>query len=449
MLVTLHLLVVVVCAMECASALFDLHGRLTRLLLFTGLGIIHGLAPALTPSEYLIAEFSDASRLSAAGLALVGVILLSLGWRLHDAMRPRIRGLSDSLWETIRSVEGQSLLRRLFWLCAICGIAGWITSVLASGTALNEVFHMARFRNRGLQISYLEAIAEYFTVLSMVPGFVCFFLPGRYRPIGIAYSVGMALFLFVASQGTRANAVGLLGCLLMGYVLANRFLIRRVVVLSGMGLLILVLSVSLYDVRKTMMRQTIPEMLQTVLSPATYRGALLQDPLNYHQFLVAAVEYFPERHPYLHGATYRRLLVFYLPRQYFESIKPEDPNMIFASVVDPGSARSLTTIPPTMMGDGYINFWGWPGIGIMFINGLVLGFVNWKMRTNVLWLVAVGAFFVRLAAGIIRGQPYEVLLMGLWGIVAVWILGRLCGFSFRRPTAVTRSFVRGTALRTY
>ena len=196
--------------------------------------------------------------------------------------------------------------------------------------------------------------------------------------------------------------------------------------------MLLLLSVSLYDVRKTMARQTLPAMLQTVLSPATYQGALLRDPLNYHEFLVAAVEYFPERHPFLNGATYRRMLVFFLPRRYFEALKPEDSNMIFAAIVLPGSASTLTSIPPTMMGDGYINFWGWPGIGIMLLNGLVFGFVNWKMRTSMLWFVTVGALYVRLASVAIRGQPYEVLLLGTWGVIAVWGLGRLCGFSFRK-----------------
>jgi len=323
----------------------------------------------------------------------------------------------------------------------VCGILAWLASVVASGTAVSEVFYTARFAYRATEETYVAAVAEYFVILAMIPGFVCFFLPRRYRALGIGYALSMALLLFLASRGSRANPIGLLGCLFMGYALRHRLRPRRVVVMGGSGLVLLLLSVSLYDVRKTMMRQTLPEMLQTVLSPATYQGAFLRDPLNYHEFLVAAVEYFPERHPYVNGATYRRLLVFFLPRRYFQSIKPEDPNMVFAAVVDPSSARELTTIPPTMMGDGYINFWGWPGVGIMFINGIAFGFVNWKMRTSILWLVATGALYVRLASVAIRGQPYEVLLLGIWGVVAVWISGRLCGFSFRkiRAAGVVRS----------
>jgi hypothetical protein len=176
-------------------------------------------------------------------------------------------------------------------------------------------------------------------------------------------------------------------------------------------------------------------MAAMIVSPSTYQGALMRDPLDYHEFLVAAVEYFPDRHPFLVGATYRRMLVFYLPRRYFEAIKPEDPNMIFASIVEPESARELTTIPPTMMGDGYINFWGWPGILIMFVNGVVFGMVHWKMRTSVLWFVAVAPLFVRLGVMGIRGQPYEILLLGVWALTFVWLLGRMLGFSYADAAA--------------
>lgn len=205
----------------------------------------------------------------------------------------------------------------------------------------------------------------------------------------------------------------------------------RAMLLSCCGGIIFLLSVSLYDVRKSMSRSTAGEMISMILSPTTYQGALMRDPLGYHEFLVAAVEYFPDRHPYLNGATYRRMLVFFLPRRYFEALKPEDPNMIFASIVEPESARQLTTIPPTMMGDGYINFWGWPGILIMFVNGAIFGMVHWKMRTSALWLVAIAPLFVRLGVMGIRGQPYEILLLGVWALCFVWLMGRMFGFSYR------------------
>jgi len=424
-----------VCALECISALADLRGRFGKLLMFSALGVVHGIVPAVTAAEMYLASSSTRSRLHAAGLAFVGVLLFSAGWRWYEAHRAKLRGLSPRLLAILDSPEGQTVLRRLFWSCAVLGVLGWVVSVMAVGSSVTEVFYRARFLYRGSEETYLEAIAQYFIALATLPGFLCFFLPRGYRPLGVAFALSMALVLFLASQGTRGDSLGLVGALMMGYCLRHRAAVHRVLIVGAAVGIFLLLTVSLYEVRKTMSRQTVGEMLAAVASPETYQGALMRDPLNYHELLVAAVENFPERHPFLNGATYRRFFVFFLPRSYFPAIKPADPNMVFAEVIDPYSASRLTTVPPTMMGDGYINFWGWPGILIMLVNGLVFGYVNWKVRTNVLWFMAIGAMFVRLGVVSVRGQPYEIFLMGVWMLLAVWTLGRLCGFSFRGAAA--------------
>jgi hypothetical protein len=433
----LHCATALFCGLECILALADLRGRFPKLLMFASLGLIHGVTPALTPSNYYLASFSANSRLHAAGLAFVGVVLFSAGWRLFEAYRPKVRGLSGGLLAVVESPAGQALLRRLFWICAVVGVVAWMVSVISMGYSLTEVFRRGRFQHRGLEEFYVSAIAQYFVVLSILPGFLCFFMPRAYRPLGVAYALAMALFLFLASQGSRANSMGLLGALMMGYTLRHRVAAHRVLAIGGAVAIFLLLSVALYDVRRSMARQSVGEMLTAVASPETYRDALLRDPLNYHLFLIAAVEYFPDRHPFLNGATYRRMLVFFLPRRYFPELKPADPNMTFAEVVDPHSATALTTIPPTMMGDGYINFWGWPGVLIMFANGLAFGYAHWKMRTSVLWFIVAGSMFVRIGLLGVRGQPYETLIMGVWTLAAVWILGRFCGFPFRESRRLT------------
>lgn len=440
-IILIHVMVAIVCALECAVSIRDLRGQLPRLLVFASLGLIHGVVPAITPAELQLAAFSTSSRVHAAGLALAGVILFSMGWRLYEYFRPPLVGVSPRVIEIIESPHGQALARRLFITCAILGIVSWAVSVLATGMSLIDVFYAGRFAEGRTEEFYFAAIARYFVVLSLIPGFLGFFLPRHYCTAGIIYTLAMALFLFFASQGSRANSMGLLGSLVVGYTMRHRVAWGRAMAVGTCGAILLLLSVSLYDVRKTMSRQTWSEMARVILSPATYQGALMRDPLDYHEFLVAAVEYFPDRHPFLNGATYRRMLVFFLPRRYFEAVKPEDPNMVFASVVIPGSARELTTIPPTMMGDGYINFWGWPGILIMFVNGLVFGFVHWKMRTQVLWFAAIAPLFVRLGVMGVRGQPYEILLLGLWALFIIWVMGRMFGFAYR-DVATRERFVR-------
>ena len=88
-IILIHLMVATVCALECAVALRDLRGQLPRLLVFLSLGLIHGIVPAITPAELQLAAFSTSSRVNAAGLALVGVILFSTGWRLFEYFKPR------------------------------------------------------------------------------------------------------------------------------------------------------------------------------------------------------------------------------------------------------------------------------------------------------------------------------------------------------------------------
>ena len=112
MTVFFHIMTSVFCGAECLAALRDLRGRFPRLIMFAGLGLIHGIVPVLTRSDWTMWDASDRSRLVAALLALVGVMLFSAGWRALDVMVPRFRGLSPGLWSNIDSEQGQILLRR-------------------------------------------------------------------------------------------------------------------------------------------------------------------------------------------------------------------------------------------------------------------------------------------------------------------------------------------------
>lgn len=439
MIRVLHMLAFMVCATECGLSIRDLRGRIPKLVIFGAIGLIHGLVPAIAPHEYF-AGFSTGSQVSAAGLAFVGSLMLSLGWRFYELWKQRITGLSPGVSVVIDSPDGQRLMRRLFWVCGALGMASWFVFVVPSGVSLGDVFASGRFAHRGAGNIYVTAVAHLFMFLSFVPPFVCFFLPRRYQLMGVAYAVSMATLIFAASMGTRADPIGLLGALLMGFALRRRINVGRFLFVSSLATVLVFLAIALYPIRHVMSRKTAGEVLELMVSPETYADALLRDPLSYHQMLIAATEFFPDTHPYLNGATYRRILVCALPARYFPSIKPRDTNMVFASVVAPYSARRNNTIPPTMIGDGYINFWGWPGaMFVMFMNGLAFGFVTHRMRTNVLWLIAIGSGFVRFALLAVRGQPYAVFVTVVAALVLVWMVGRICGFSYRRAKSTTLS----------
>ncbi len=437
MIVLLHLTVTALCALECLFALANIRGKFPKLVIFGGMGLIHGIVPVLTPPGMRWTGLSENSHIFAGVLALVGVIMLSLGWRLYEHFHIQWPGLSPGVFATIESPRGQRWLRRLFWTTSILSVAAWLMSMIVSAGSLQAAFHAGRFQFRGEGPIYSRAILQHIASLIVVPGFICFFMPRKYRPVGVLFALSATAFVFWTSQGARGLALGILGALMLGYTFRHKFAVHRFVLLVTSAVVVVLLSTSLYEVRKVMSRSTASDITRIVFSTEAYRDALTRDPLNYHQILSAAVEHFPRDHPYLNGATYRRMLLFYLPRTYFSSIKPADTHNTFADVVL--GNKSTTTIPPTMIGDGYINFWGLPGVVVtMFINGLILAYASQKMRENVLFFVVIGASFMRLALLAIRGSPYEIMALLISGTALVWIISFGTGISF----AATQQSVR-------
>jgi oligosaccharide repeat unit polymerase len=433
-----HFLVVIVCAWQCVTCLPQLQARIAKLLVFAGFGIIHGIVPIFTPSHMTYGGGLLTSDLHWAGfVAFTGVICFAIGWQFVERTWRPTEGISQGLGAWIASEEGQAVLRRMFVVCAIAGFVLWYTSVAVAAGSLTGAFRAGRFQHR-FEGGALSIITSYGQALMFVPGFVGFFLSRRYRWAGIAYAVAMAGIVFFATQGARATPLGLLGALLLAYALTHRIYPVQLAKLTVALLCLAFLGSGLYEVRKIMSRASFSEIAEVLVSRNTYQGMLTRDPLNYHQMLVAAVHHFPANHPYLNGATYRRLAFFYVPTQYAGGLKPNDTNMLFAQVIGGiQHAERLTTIPPSVPGDAYINFWGVPGVVvILFLYGAACAVVLNLMDRNLIWFVAIGAGFVRLLTLGLRGQPYENILVIGSAIVMVWLVARLCGWNSGRSQLV-------------
>ena len=427
-----HLMLTAVCVAECLGCLPNVRAKFTKFVMFAGLGLIYGVVPLLTPRDMFWGSSSSSVITAAALAALIGVVVFAFGWRLVDRPLRSTAGLAPGLEAWLSDPSTQRALRRLFWITAIIGTTGWVLGLIFRAGSIQGAFAAGRLQLRGSGNLYLGTIVLHLQAVLLVPGFLGFFLPRRHRLIGIAFALTMAVLWFFGQQGTRAIPLGLIGAVLMGYVLWHKITIHRFLIATAAGIALVMLAIATFQIRHVMAQREISALGEMIISRETYRDALLQDPLSYHQFLVAAVEHFPRDHPYLHGATYLRLLVFYLPRQYFSWIKPPDPNNVFARAIT-GSPSTEVTIPPTMMGDGYINFWGFPGvIVVMFFNGLLFGYAARKMREHPLWLLVIGPAFVKFSLMAIRGQPYVLGTTALSAFLFVWLLGRLCGLSFRR-----------------
>lgn len=149
--------------------------------------------------------------------------------------------------------------------------------------------------------------------------------------------------------------------------------------------------------------------------------------------MISAVEVFPRRHEYLDGATYIRILLFAVPQSLSGGLKPADTHMVFANALS--SRRTEMTIPPTMMGDGYINFWGWPGVIIvMLFNGVFFAFMTGRMRDNIWIFLGFGTTFGRVAVMSLRGQPYEIAVGIAISLVLMLAIGRATQIPLQSPS---------------
>ena len=418
-----HWLVFLICAGQCvASCTRNPRGDAACILIFGTYGLIHGLVPALTPREMFWPYATDDDVNLAGAIALGGIICFWVGWHLYERHRTDWPGLSIGVSRWTASRAGQAILGKLFWASLAISSTAWLLSLVVAAGSLREAFLAARFAYRGNDNAYLVAVLNHVVNLAAVPAFVSTFLPLPLRVLGGAYTGAMAILLFLGSRGGRTVAMSLIGSVLLGYMIRYRLSVRRFCVVAVLASITLTLSVGLYEVRKTMSRATFGDMTTRLFAAETYYGALMRDPLNYHQFLVAAVTHFPADHEYLNGATYRRMLFFFVPRGLAAGLKPDDVSNTFAQVVL-DAPFSESTIPPTMPGDGYINFWGTGGaLALMLVNGALYAF-SWRLvRERVFWFLVLGPALPRYILLGLRGSPYETCALVASSAVLLLVL---------------------------
>lgn len=432
----LHLGVLLSCAFECSLALRYPRAQIGRALFFAPYGLIHGLVPAIS----LPRGWHQQDYVSAALLALLGCVSASAGWRLYERFHaaPRGQALSPDLQARLAAPSTRAALSRLVVASMVLSVLAWIGQLVSKAGSLEEALAAGRFEHRLSGNLLVAALFSHAVIkLSQLPGFLGFFLARRMKIAGVCFSLTFAAVLFVASKGARGLALGVVVSTLLGSVLATRMTRRR---LWAMGLLFCLLpplAAGLYTVRKSMSRGSLSDLAEDLVSARTYEDALHSDPLGYHQWLVAAVHFFPRYHPYLEGATYRRILLFAIPGRLVGDLKPRDTHMVFAEAIGaPGG--ELLTIPPSLPGDGYINFYGWPGvILVLFGTGFVYALITARFRESLAWLLTAGASFGHVAVMTMRGQPYEITAELVAGACIVLPLAGLCGVRWTRASSGT------------
>ncbi|MCE9556553.1 MAG: hypothetical protein K8T91_24655 [Planctomycetes bacterium] len=448
LMVVPHILVILVCAGVCFASRGALRANLLKCSIFAGLGIIHGLVPAITPEQLrnsgamhlLDSRFTTGVRTPAAWYALACVTLLALGWMMYEGWDRRSQRMNQAIYQVIASQRGRGLLVFLFWASAGLTLLGLLLQLFSSGATIDEFIAASRFEYRSRD-AILAIISGHLMSFGFIPGFIGFFLPSRYRTLGIAFALALTLLLFfVFAKGTRSLPLGLLGGIGVAYVMRYPVTAKRMVMIGGGGAAICFLAISLYEVRKVMAGASLGEMATKAFSMDTYQDSLVSDPLNYHEYLVAAMANIPDRHPYFDGATYRRILFFWMASGWENSWKPEDTNIAFAHILGSAVTQDVT-IPPSVPGDIYVNFWGWWGLPAFLVQGLFLAWINRKMQSSVLWFVIFGAMCSRFVLLVLRGQPYDLFVMMLFVFIASYAISWFGPYSFSHAQRDARRLV--------
>jgi oligosaccharide repeat unit polymerase len=417
--VAVHLALVAFCTYVVISSLPRVRQRFVAIMLFSGMGLIHGLVPLATPSYLFPPLYDPSSRLLAAQLALLSVLAIWAGWRTYErlAYGSLPHGATRTTWQPPSS---KRVMRRVLYTCAILGPSAFLVQIHFSGGTLLDSMTTDRFAFRGSGQVTLAAMANHAVGLAVLPGFLGFFLDRWSKIFGIAFGLSLMVMLFVFTQGERAIPLGVFGGMVAGYLLSNRLSPRRFLIVCLALIVLLAGAISLYRLRHIMSQATFSESVDVLVSWHTYEEAITEDPLNYHEMFVLAVDNFPNRHEFLWGATYRRILFFLLPSSQFPHLKPHDTNVLFANVIRPEHVLHQLTVPPTIPGDAYINF-GPLGVLVLFPTGMLLAWGSRQLMTKEIWFLALAPSLVRLMMVGLRGQPYEVCvtIIGLLGCLSI------------------------------
>ncbi|MCA9080966.1 MAG: oligosaccharide repeat unit polymerase [Planctomycetaceae bacterium] len=426
----LHLVIASYALWEAWQGAQVLRRNLLRTLVFGCIGVVHGVVPCIGPAYFERTVDPYEVHLSAGIYALCGTLLLGFGWRLYELIaskRPYI-----PTFEVMREEWVQRRLNLLFLICMAGGFLAWIGNIYLSGQTLQSMLTSRRMEFRENHAGIVGGIMVHLFCMAYFPGFLAPFLKGRYRIAGIAYAVVFAAALFIFSRGTRAQAIGMLGSLIGGTILAHRISAERLfATTTAMGLVAL-LAIGLVPLRYRMASMNYGEMVSFLASPEAYQDALRQDPLNYHDHFVGIYNLFPEFVPYVDGASYRRLMFFYLPGARFPQLKPPDPNRDVAKALFGKAAEKTDWMhPPGVFGDIWINFHGWNGLPLMILQGMFLAWLNRRMISNPWFFIALGPQTLYLSLVGIRGQPYTIGLAMLITLSLTYVLMRLLGLPLR------------------
>jgi len=411
MLIVVSASVALICLVIVWNLVDHLNYRFGEFVFFSSFGLIFGIAPIMQSSDSYANEFGLSARTEAAAYSLAGLLCLIAGFALLRRPLSQLAQQRRILLEQISNPRTQRLLTRLFWLSIAITAAGQLLMMYAKGISITDLLQSGRFAHRFNNQGFLAVLAVHLTSFVYAPAFIGVFLNRRYQLLTLAYiPTASLLFFFVFAKGTRSIPLALIVTLLVAGSVRFKISPKRVGYATLVGAISLALAIALFELRQ---RDSVgfSDGIGILLSSATYSGMWDRDPLSYSSNLVGAVATFPELHPYLNAATYRRMLVFYLQESRFPDLKPPDTNILFGLVVHGRPEQLQVTVPPSILGDVYINFWGWYGLPVLCLHGMLYCWLLQRMQSSLLMFLWIGPMSGRFLVLIHRGEPYEMFFL--------------------------------------
>jgi hypothetical protein len=412
MLYFASLLTVVTSAAIVATGLKDFKHRFGKCTFFAAYGLIFGLAPMMQSSIAYVNEFGPAARTEAAYYSLAGLLMLFVGFSLTEWPASRLAVHAAALRQRLVLPPNQRLLEYIFAASIVITAVAQLLLMYAKGITVGDLLAGGRFEYRFNDRGFGSVLAVHLTSFAYVPAFVGVFLNRRYRLLTYLYVlIASGVFYFIFSKGTRSIPLSLAMTLLVAFSIRYRFTARHVLYAGAAAVAFLALAIGLSETRQHLNSMSWFDGLKLLLSAETYQQMWDRDPLNYGTNLVGAIAVFPQDYPYLCGATYRRMPVFFLRESQFPDLKPPDTNVLFGLIVHNRPQELEVTAPPSILGDVYINFWGWWGLPFLCLHGILYGWLLRIMRTHLFGFLWVGPLSGRFLTLIHRGEPYEMFVL--------------------------------------
>ncbi len=435
--------IVLICGVIVWKLVYHLDCCFGEFAFFGSFGLIFGIAPIMQSADSYANEFGLGARTEAAWYSLAGLMMLVAGFALAKRPLAQLAQKKRALLEQVCDPRTQRLLVKLFWLSIGITLFGQLLMMYTKGISLMDLLHSSRFAHRFNNQGVLSVLSIHLTSFVYAPAFIGVFLNRRYQLLTFAYVLlAGAAFFFVFAKGTRSIPLALIATVLVAASIRFKVSPKRVGYTALTGFVAIVLSIGLFELRQHQDSVSAIEGVNILLSASAYSGMWDRDPLGYSSNLVGAVATFPELHPYLNAATYRRMLVFFLQESRFPDLKPPDSNILFGLVVHGRPEELQVTVPPSILGDVYINFWGWFGLPVLCLHGMLYCWLLQRMQTSLLAFLWIGPLTGRFLVLIHRGEPYEMFclfIMFFFAMGATYGFCRLLGREApRRSTAPAR-----------